>query len=53
MLERIRNSHVMTHPTTKKVAIGALYTAVGALAIFGTRMLVKRIGRREKIELEE
>ena len=52
MLEGIRNSTMMKNPTTKKVALGVMYTALGTLAIFGVRMLVKRLANHEGVEVD-
>ncbi len=52
MLEEIRNSNVMKSSTTKKVMLGVMYTALGTLAIFGVRMLVKRLANREAVEVD-
>jgi len=52
MLEGIRNSNVMRNPTSKKVALGVMYTALGTLAIFGVRMLVRRLAQDKGVEVD-
>lgn len=52
MFEGIRNSNVMRNPTTKKVMLGAMYTALGTLAIFGVRAIIRRMANKEGVEVD-